>query len=66
MKGYSCAEVGMLIGAALGGILSALGFALTSNYFFLILTVVGIIVGVSIGSGLDRKKDAKKGKSMDI
>lgn len=66
MKGYSYAEVGMLLGAAVGGIISAIGFAFTDNYLFFIVVAVGIAVGLNLGNNMDKKACRNKKRKIDL
>lgn len=59
MKEYSCAELGMLIGAALGGVLAVTGFSVFNSAWFFLLAGIGVAAGVIIG----RKMDMRQAKS---
>lgn len=56
VKDYSCSEIGMLIGAAVGGILAILGFSVSNNMLFFAFAAAGIAVGVSIGNLMDKRE----------
>lgn len=68
MKDYNYTEIGMLFGAAIGGIFSAVGFSVSKNPLFFLIAVVGIFSGVILGKNFDRstscerknKEEAKK------
>lgn len=55
MKDYNSTELGMLIGTAIGGGLSILGFILTGKNLFFIIAGVGLLTGIGIGSIIDKK-----------
>ncbi|AUS96910.1 hypothetical protein CDQ84_02070 [Clostridium thermosuccinogenes] len=65
MKDYSYSELGMLIGAAVGGILSILGFSATKKPLFFLLAAVGIFTGVIIGKNMDRNSSYAKSDKND-
>jgi len=60
MRDYTCSEIGLLTGMAVGGILGAIGFSATDNALYFILTGIMIITGISVGSMLDKKWLNKK------
>ncbi len=66
MKEYSYTELGMLFGAALGAIISAVGFSLTANYLFLLIAAVGMAAGIWIGMYFDKRKDSISEKNSKL
>lgn len=55
MNGYSFTEIGMLVGAAVGGILSVIGFLLwhsTATFYF---AFIGIVLGILAGRTIDKR-----------
>jgi len=56
MKGYSYREIGMLAGTAIGGGAAVLGFSWSGNAMFFTIAVIGIALGLMIGSSFDNKK----------
>ncbi len=53
---YSGAELGMLLGMAIGGGLGTILFASTGNPVFIAVTGVGLVVGLIIGTEIDRRR----------
>ena len=60
MRDYTCSEIGLLTGMAVGGIFGAIGFSITNNALYFILTGIMIATGISVGSVLDKKRLNKK------
>lgn len=55
MKDYTYAEIGMLIGLAIGGALAVVGFAMFSHALVFIIAGLGMATGIGIGSTVDKK-----------
>lgn len=55
MRDYSYTEIGMLSGAALGGLLAAIGFSATGKTIYLLVSIIAIALGVAAGSYMDRR-----------
>jgi outer membrane lipoprotein SlyB len=53
---YTGTELGMLAGIAIGGGLGTALFASTGQPLFIAATGVGLIIGLIIGSGMDRRR----------
>ncbi len=53
---YTGMELGMLLGIAIGGGLGTILFATTGNPLFVGLTGVGLVIGVVIGAGIDKRR----------
>ena len=56
VKKYSYAELGMLFGMFIGSGIGITAFTITNNALFHTVTGFGIILGLGIGSLLDRRK----------
>ncbi len=56
MKDYTCTEIGMLMGAAVGGGLSLLCFIVSNNSLSFLVAGIGIAIGIITGSMMDRSK----------
>ena len=55
MNGYNFTEIGMLVGAAVGGILSVIGFILWHSTVTFSFAFVGITLGILGGSTIDKR-----------
>ncbi|HOM03745.1 MAG TPA: hypothetical protein PLH43_13145 [Acetivibrio sp.] len=55
MDGYNFTEIGMLVGAAIGGILSVIGFMLWHSTITFSFAFFGIALGILGGRIMDRK-----------
>ncbi|MCX8128700.1 MAG: hypothetical protein N3I35_01215 [Clostridia bacterium] len=60
MKNYTYTELGMLLGAGIGGAAGILCFYLWNNVLFFAAAAVGIALGVSIGNTVEKKSARKK------
>jgi len=56
MKKYSYTEIGMLFGMFIGSGIGITVCAITNNALFHIVTGFGIILGLGLGSSLDKKR----------
>jgi uncharacterized membrane protein YgaE (UPF0421/DUF939 family) len=56
LKDYTCTEIGMLVGAAIGGGLSLLCFIVSNNSLSFLIAGVGIVIGIAAGSMADKSK----------
>lgn len=56
VKKYSYTEIGMLFGMFIGSGIGVTAFAITDNALFFTVTGFGIILGLGIGSLLDRRR----------
>ena len=56
VKKYSYTEIGMLFGLVIGSGIGITAFAITNNALFFTVTGFGIILGLGIGSLLDKRK----------
>jgi len=67
MKDYNYAEIGMLFGAAIGGVFSVAGFSASRNPLFFLIAIVGIVSGVILGKNFDRSAtcEERNEKSTD-
>ena len=55
VKKYSYTELGMLFGMFIGSGIGITAFAITNNALFFTVTGFGIILGLGIGSLLDKR-----------
>jgi len=62
MDGYNFTEIGMLVGAAIGGILSVIGFMLWHSTITFSFAFAGIALGILGGSIMDKKLKRVNGK----
>ena len=60
MREYTFVEIGMLIGAAAGGVAAVVAFTFTNNAFYFIIAGIGVAVGILIGRKADRKYESNK------
>lgn len=65
MRDYSSTEIGMLIGIAIGGAISAIGILTTSNPLFLAAAAICTAAGVAIGNMADKKRCLEKVKKRE-
>jgi hypothetical protein len=56
VKKYSYTELGMLFGMFIGSGIGITAFVITNNALFFTVTGFGIIIGLRVGSLLDRRK----------
>jgi len=56
MKGYSYTEIGMLVGAAVGGAIVLLGFTVWNSLMLYILAGLSILLGVFAGNMAEKKR----------
>ena len=66
MKAYSYSEIGMLVGAAIGGALATGGFVISNDPLFFTLAAIGIAAGVILGNAIDRKHMRKHDREVQI
>lgn len=57
---YYYAGVGLVFGAAIGGIAAVILYGLTMNTTFFAFAGIGAALGLIFGAGLDMTKNAKK------
>lgn len=55
MEGYNFTEIGMLVGAAIGGGLSVIGFTIWNSTAAFGFALIGIALGVLMGSLIDKR-----------
>ncbi|HHV28735.1 hypothetical protein [Acetivibrio mesophilus] len=55
MNGYSFTEIGMLVGAAVGGILSVIGFVFWHSTATFAFAFIGIALGILTGNIIDKR-----------
>lgn len=60
MRDYTYAEIGMLMGIAVGGIFGAIGFSVSNNVLFFVAAGFVAAAGISIGNMLDKKWNHKE------
>ena len=60
MKKYSYIELGMLFGIFIGSGIGVTAFANTNNALFFTVPGFGIILGLGVGSLLDKQRGVKK------
>ncbi|WP_010247232.1 hypothetical protein [Acetivibrio cellulolyticus] len=56
MKGYSYTEIGMLLGAAMGGAIAVLGFSIWNSLMSYILVGFSILLGIFAGKIVEKKR----------
>lgn len=66
MRDYTYSEIGMLSGAAIGGILSFIGYIISKNSLFFIVAAMGIAIGLFTGNLTDKKQPKDRKKEADL
>lgn len=66
MREYSCTEIGMLAGTAIGGALAVVAFSIYNNALFLIITIIGTIFGLLTGKRIDKKFGCKQYEKKEL
>jgi len=66
MDGYNFTEIGMLVGAAIGGILSVIGFMLWHSTITFSFAFAGIALGILGGSIMDKKLKKSKRENKEF
>ena len=55
-RNYTGRELGMLLGIAIGGGMGTILFVTTGNPLFVGLTGVGLVIGVLLGTDIDKRR----------
>jgi hypothetical protein len=61
-KQPSYSQLGMLFGIAIGGGIGVLLFVFSNDALFFSVTGIGLVVGMIIGAGMDRRKENTSGE----
>lgn len=60
VEGYTYSEIGMLIGAAVGGTLSVMAFIYLDNIFYFLLAAAGMALGSMAGNLIGKRRTNTK------